>query len=88
MKKIQIILPRSCDEEYLISVALKHRLTDKNVVNKQQICPALVNTAFQKLTKTYPFYSNVTIDNEWEDLSEHTGQVLWKLLTDKNAQRL
>ena len=47
LKKIQTILSRSCDEEYLISLALKRRLTNKGVVNKQQICPALVNTAFK-----------------------------------------
>ena len=70
LKKIQTILPRSCDEEYMISLALKRRLTDKSVVNKQQIRPALVNSALQKLTKINPFYSNATIDNEWEDLSE------------------
>ena len=34
LKKIQTILPRSCDEEYLIFLALKRRLTDKSVVNK------------------------------------------------------
>ena len=34
LEKIQTILPRSCDEEYLISLALKRRLTDKSVVNK------------------------------------------------------
>ena len=55
------------------------------MVIKQQICPALVNTALQKLTKINPFYSNITIDNEWEDSSEQSDPVLWKLLTDKNA---
>ena len=51
LKKIQTILPKSCDEECLISLAFKHRLTDKSMVNKQQICPALVSAAFQKWTK-------------------------------------
>ena len=56
------------------------------MVNKQQIGPALVNTALQKLTKISPFYSNIAIDNEWEDSSEQSSDpVLWKLLTDKNA---
>ena len=51
-----------------------------SVVIKKQICPALVNSALQKLTKIlqfavilqqyYPFYSNITFDNEWENLSE------------------
>ena len=43
LKNIQTILPRSCNEEYLISLTLKRRLNDKSVVNKQQIFPALVN---------------------------------------------
>ena len=47
LEKIQTILPKSCDEEYLISLALKHRLIDKIVVSKHQICPALVNTHFR-----------------------------------------
>ena len=33
LKKVQTILPRSCDEEYLISLALKRRLTDKSAVS-------------------------------------------------------
>ena len=33
LEKIQTMIPRSCDEEYLISLALKCRLTDKSVVN-------------------------------------------------------
>ena len=69
-EKIQTILARSCDEECLISLALKCRMTDKSVVNKQQIRPALVNTALQNLTKINPFYSNIAIHSELEDLSE------------------
>ena len=84
--KIQTILPRSCDEEYLISLALKRRLTDKSVVNKQQIRPTLVKAALQKLAQINPFYSNIIIHNEWEDLSGQPDVVLWKLLTAKNAQ--
>ena len=42
-------------------------------------------TALQKLTKINPFYSNITIHNEWEDLSGQSDLVLWKLLTDKNT---
>ena len=57
------------------------------MVNKQQICLNVVNTALQKLTKINPFYSNITVDNEWEHLSEQSDLVLWKLLTDKNARQ-
>ena len=55
LKKIKTNFPRSCDEEYLISLALTRLLTDKSVVNKQQIRPALVNSALQKLTQINPF---------------------------------
>ena len=77
---------KSCDEEYMIFLALKRWLTDQNVVNKQQICPALINTLLQKLAQINPFYSNIAIHNEWEDLSEQSDPILWKLLTDKNAR--
>ena len=70
----------------MISLALKRRFTDKSVVNKQQIRPALVNTALKKLAQINPFYSNITIHNEWEDLSEQSDPIFWKLLTDENAQ--
>ena len=80
MKKIKTILPRSCDEDHLISFVLKRRLNDNSVIR-----PALVNTALQKLTKINPFYSNITIDNQWEDSSKQSDPVLWKLLTDKNT---
>ena len=62
LKKVQTILPRSCDEEYLVSLALKRRLSDKSAVNKQQIRPALINQALKKLTEINPFYKNVVID--------------------------
>ena len=45
----------------------------------------LINVTLQILTKINPFYSNITI-HEWEDLSDQSDTVLWKLLTDKNAR--
>ena len=80
LEKIQAILPRLCDEEYLISIALKRRFTRKSVVNKQQIRTALVNIALQKLAQINPFYSIISIHNEWEDLSDQSDLVLWKLV--------
>ena len=55
LEKIQTILPRSCDEEYLISLALKRRLSDKSAFNKQQIRPVFVNRALAKLIEINPF---------------------------------
>ena len=57
--------------------------TGKSVVNKQQIRLLLVNRALQKLTKINPFY-NIIIGDQWEDLSEQSELVLWKLLTYKD----
>ena len=51
LKKFRTILPRSCNEEYLISRSLKRQLSDKSVVNKQRPHPALLNTALQKKKK-------------------------------------
>ena len=42
--------------------------------------------ALQKLVQINLFYSNISIHNEWEDLSEQSDLVLWKRLTDKNTQ--
>ena len=56
------------------------------MVNKQQTRPALLRTILKKITKINPFYINNTIYNEWEDLSEQSDPVLWKLVTDKDAR--
>ena len=37
LKKNWAILPRSCDEEYLISLALKHRLSGKSVLTSNKL---------------------------------------------------
>ena len=62
-------------------------MNDKGVVNKQQICPALVIRALEQFTNISAFYNNVTIGNEWKDLSQHFYTVLWKLLANKNARK-
>ena len=49
---------KTCDEEYIVSLALKRELVDK--------------------------LNDITTNNYWEDLSEQSYLVLWKLLTDKN----
>ena len=70
LKKIQTVLPRTCDENYLVSLALKRRLTDISTVNKQHIRPAFVNQALEKLVEVNPFYRDVRIDESWADDSE------------------
>ena len=56
LKKVQTILPRSCDEEYLISFAIKRRLSGKSAVNKQNRSAfTFVNRALAKLIEINPF---------------------------------
>ena len=86
LKKIQTVLPRSCDDEYIISLALKRRSSDKSVVNKQHIRPSLVNKALEKLIEINPFYRQVRLDNSWEDISKESDPELWELLTDEKAK--
>ena len=53
LKKIQGItstLPRTCNDETVISLALKRRLSDTIYVNKQNFRPILVNKALEKLS--------------------------------------
>ena len=70
----------------LFSLALYHQLTEKSVVNKLKIHPALVNSIFEKSRIINPSYSHVIIDNEWEGLSKQSELVLWKLLVTENAR--
>ena len=60
-------------------------MTDKSTVNKQHIRPAAFNRALIKLIEINPFYKDISIDNEWEDLSEQSDPELCKLLTDENT---
>ncbi|XP_066930030.1 uncharacterized protein [Clytia hemisphaerica] len=83
LDKIQKILPRVCSDEFLISLALKRRLTDS--VNKQNIRPASVANALEKF-EINKFYENVVPNSKWEDESLRSDPELWRLLTDKNAK--
>ena len=59
LKKVQGItstLQRTCNDETVISLALKWRLSDTSYVNKQNIRPILVNKALEKLVEINPFF--------------------------------
>ena len=84
LTKVQTQLPRNCNDELVISLALKRRLTDKSAYHKQHIRPALVNRALAKLKEINPFYRDVVIDSTWENVSEQNDPVLWNLLTNEN----
>ena len=64
LKKVQTLLPRACDDKYLICLLLNRWLTDKSVVNKQQIWRPLVSKILEKLKKINPFYETITSDND------------------------
>ncbi|XP_066926766.1 uncharacterized protein [Clytia hemisphaerica] len=86
LDKIQKVLPRVCTDEFLISLALKRRLSDKSSVNKQNIRPAFVTKALQRLVEVNKFYENIAPNYRWEDESLRSDPELWSLLTDQNAQ--
>ena len=86
LKKVQTFFPRSCDEEYLISLALKRWLSDKSAVNKHQIRLAFVNRVLAKLIEINPFYKNVIVDNDWKNVSEQSDPEFWKLLMNGNSK--
>ena len=82
LKRIHTVLPRSCDDEYIISIALKRRLNDKSVVNKQHLRPSVAKTALKKLVEIKIFYKKGCLDNSGEDINKKSDPELWKLLTD------
>ena len=86
IKKIQTVLPRQCDDNHIISLTLKRRLSDKSFFTKQNIRPALVNRALAKFVEINPHYKNICWNETWENESEQTDPELWNLLTNKNAE--
>ena len=85
IKKIQNVLPRRCDDNHIILLTLKHRLSDKSFFSKQNIRPAFVNRALAKFIEINPHYGNIQIDPSWEAESEDTDPELWDLLTNEHA---
>ena len=63
VNKIQATLPRFCNDEYINTLALKRRLTDKNAFHKEHIRPALVSKALNKLKDINPLYKNIVIED-------------------------
>ena len=89
LSKVCTLLPRCTNNDNIISLALKRRLSDKSAVHKQFIRPTYVNAALLKLKKSNPFYKDVTIDTTWENVSQQSDPDLWEFLTqpvDPNSQ--
>ena len=83
LKRISESLPRTCNNDHLITIALKRRLSDKRAYKEQHIRPAMVNRALDYLIRNNNLYTNVTISNNWQNLSESSNPELWKLLTSE-----
>ena len=86
LTKIQTELPRVCDDNNIISLALKRRLSDKGSVHKQNINPSNVNKALEKLIEINPFYADIRIDDSWEHVSQENDPETWDMLTNPNAE--
>ena len=86
LKKIQNVLPRTCNEENIVSIALKRRLSDSHAYHQQNINATNVNAALDKLIEINPFYRNVRIDKTWETVSRETDPETWNLLTNPDAE--
>ena len=87
LKKTVSSLPRACDDNCVISLALKRRLSDRSYHSQQNIRPAKVNKALKKLKEINPFYSFVSIDeNSWVNVSQESDPELWDLLTNDKAK--
>ena len=86
LKKAETSLARPFDENCVIALALKRRLSDRSYYCKQNIWPAKVNKALEKLREINPFYRTVKVDNSWENISQESDSELWDILTNENAK--
>ena len=87
LTKICKVLPRSCGDGNFLTLQLKRRLSDRKPYKKQQIRPNVVNAALCKLKEINPFYHDVQLSDNWQNLSEEADPDLWALLTDlQNSQ--
>ena len=84
LKKVQTSLPRTCNDDHLIALALKWHLSDRGYVDTQVIRPGLVNRVFDKLIEVNPLYQNTQINLSWENVSQESNPELCNILTDQN----
>lgn len=65
LNKIASALPRPALESQIVAVALKRRLSDTQIVQKQYIRPDKVNTALATLKHINPYYAIVKTNSSW-----------------------
>ena len=85
LTKLQRVLPRSSNDEHIISVALKRRLTDNSAYIKQNIRPAKINAALIWLRNNNPLYSHIQFDDNWERTMQESDPELWSMLTEEKT---
>ena len=82
LTKVQKVLPRTCNDDHLISIALKRRLKDNSSVIAQNISPAKINAALKWLRENNPLYSDTEYDTDWEKAMQESDPELWNMLTE------
>ena len=83
LTKVQKVLPRTCNDDHLISVAIKRRLTDKSSYIKQNISPANINNALKWLKENNQLYAHIHYDEDWEKAMRESDPELWSMLTEE-----
>ena len=88
LKEIQTSLPRIFNDDHLITLALKRRLSDRRSVDKQVNRLGNVNKALTKLIELNTLYQNILIDLSWKNVSRKSDPELWNILPEKNHKRV
>ena len=79
-------MPTACNDDHLITLALKWRLSDGGYVVNQVIRLGLVNRVLAKLIEVNPLCQNIQINPPWENVSQESDSELWN--TDQNRKRV
>lgn len=74
-------MPRPTSESNIITIALKRRLSDTHIVQKEYVRPDMVNAALHTLKKINPLYKDVKINESWNTVSELDNPELWKAVS-------
>ena len=84
----QTSLPRACNDDHLIKLSLKRRLSNRGYVDKQVIRPGLVYRALAKLVEVNPLHQNIQLNMSWENVSQDSNPELRNILTDENHKHV
>ena len=76
MKKIQKVLPRSSNKDFLVSIALKHCLSYKSAFCTQFTWSPVVILYEKKLKETNPCFKYVITDNQRQEVIKEPDPTL------------